>query len=45
MLIGAACGAYVREPAQNRITVPICHLSTFGLMGETKRIYLPSVKR
>lgn len=41
----AACGNYVRQPAQNQLTVPICHLSQFSLFGETKQIFLPLVTR
>lgn len=43
--IDAACGAYDRQPAQNRLSVPICHLSQFGLFGAVKYVYLPAVQR
>ncbi|GIW91555.1 MAG: hypothetical protein KatS3mg109_1987 [Pirellulaceae bacterium] len=41
----AACGPYNRQPAQNRLSVPVCHLSLFGLFGEQEFIYLPVVER
>jgi hypothetical protein len=41
----AACSAYVRQPAQNRISVPICNLSRFGLFGAMEYVYLPAVGR
>jgi peptide/nickel transport system substrate-binding protein len=41
----AACGAYVRDPDLNTITVPVCHLSQFQLGGETLRNYLPTITR
>ncbi|MCB0188370.1 MAG: hypothetical protein KDE31_29070, partial [Caldilineaceae bacterium] len=41
----AACSAYDRQPAQNRLTVSICHLSRFGLFGETQAVFLPLVAR
>lgn len=41
----AACGAYVHQPAQNRISAPICHLSRFGLFGAMEYVYLPAVRR
>lgn len=41
----AACGAYIREPEINTITVPICHFSQFQLGGETFPIYLPAITR
>ncbi|MCE7984073.1 MAG: hypothetical protein DYG89_23105 [Caldilinea sp. CFX5] len=41
----AACGTYDHQPAQNRLTVPICHLSQFGLFGERQALYLPVVRR
>lgn len=41
----AACGAYNRQPTQNQLTVPICHLSQFGLFGERQAVYLPVVRR
>ncbi|MBN1874581.1 MAG: hypothetical protein JXA33_10160, partial [Anaerolineae bacterium] len=29
----AACGDYIRHPAENWLSAPICHLSQFGLFG------------
>lgn len=43
--VDAACGAYDRQPAQNRLSVPVCHLSQFGLFGPMEYIYLPAVRR
>lgn len=43
--IDAACGAYDRQPAQNWLSVPICHLSQFGLFGAVEYVYLPAVRR
>jgi hypothetical protein len=37
---------YVRDPANNRLTVAICHLSQFGLFGAAPYlIYLPKLSR
>ncbi|MEZ4708284.1 MAG: hypothetical protein R3A44_13820 [Caldilineaceae bacterium] len=42
----AACGAYVRQPAQNQLSVPICHLSRFGLFGGGMgQLFLPLIQR
>lgn len=41
----AACGAYIREPEINTITIPVCHFSQFQLGGETLRSYLPTITR
>lgn len=42
----AACGNYVRNPAANRLEVPLCRLSRFALFGEAaQRVYLPLVLR
>ena len=35
---------YIRGPG-NSVSVPICHLSKFGLLGPTHNIYLPLVMR
>lgn len=43
--VDAACGAYDRQPAQNRLSVPVCHLSQFGLFGPMEYLYLPAVRR
>jgi sugar lactone lactonase YvrE len=43
--VDAACGAYDRQPAQNRLSVPVCHLSQFGLFGAMEYLYLPAVRR
>ncbi len=36
---------YVRDPAKRVLSVPICHLSRFALLGPTNRVYLPLVLR
>jgi hypothetical protein len=45
----ADCGwppaAYGRYPDENRLVVPLCHLSRFALAGHTHTIYLPLVRR
>jgi hypothetical protein len=41
----AACGTVAREIEENWLAVPICHLTEFGLLGETRRVYLPLVVR
>lgn len=41
----AACGDYVRDPAANTITIPVCHFSQFELGGETNHVYLPLTTR
>jgi hypothetical protein len=42
----AACGPYDRYPDEDRLSVPICHLSRFALFGSTGyTIYLPLVVR
>ena len=43
--VDAACGDYDRQPTQNRLSVPVCHLSQFGLFGAVKYVYLPAVQR
>ena len=43
--VDAACGAYGRYPAENRLVVPICHLSRFGLFSESYAVFLPLVVR
>jgi len=44
--VDAACGPYDRQPADNRLVVPVCHLSLFGLFGAYPyRTYLPLVVR
>jgi len=43
--LDAACRPYVRNLAENWLSVPICHLSHFALLGEEYRIYLPLVIR
>jgi sugar lactone lactonase YvrE len=37
----AACGPVVRAPNSNQLTVPICHLSRFGLFAPVEQAYLP----
>ena len=41
----AACGLYNRQAAANWLSLPICHLSEFALIGEPYRVYLPLVAR
>lgn len=42
----AGCNPYVRFPAENRLIVPVCHLSRFALFGnEASTVYLPLVVR
>ena len=41
---GAGCGAYQRDPEQNVLSVPVCHLSMFALF-RVSEIYLPSILR
>jgi len=37
--------AYGRYPDENRLVVPLCHLSDFALVGNTHNAYLPLVRR
>jgi len=37
--------SYTRDVVNNVLSVPICHLSEFGLFGPTHRVYLPLVLR
>lgn len=32
---------YVRDPAQNHVTVAVCHLTEFGLFGVRSQVFLP----
>jgi hypothetical protein len=42
----AGCGAVERDLAKNRLSVPICQLSTFGLFGSrAPSLYLPLTVR
>jgi hypothetical protein len=43
--VDAACGPYTRWLADMKLTVPICHLSQFALLGPTNKIYLPLILR
>jgi hypothetical protein len=43
--IDAACGPYLRNPGENWIQVPICHLSQFGLFQSHSRIFLSLITR
>jgi len=36
---------YTRDTVNNVLSVPICHLSKFGLFGPTNNVYLPLVLR
>ena len=36
---------YVRDTSNNVLSVPVCHLSKFGLLGPTHNMYLPLVMR
>jgi hypothetical protein len=39
----AACGPYVRNLVGNWLSVPVCHLSEFALLGQKAFVYLPLV--
>lgn len=41
----AACGPYDRRPAENRLSVAVCHLSEFGLFTQQHVVFLPTVRR
>jgi hypothetical protein len=41
----ATCSLYVRWTDQNRLSVPVCHLSRFALFGKPYKIYLPVMTR
>lgn len=45
--VDADCGAYDRHPQENRLAVPVCHLSSFALFGHSeedeRKLYLPIV--
>jgi len=41
----AACGSYKRHPEGNWLSVPINHLSRFGLFGPIYQVYLPLILR
>lgn len=43
--LDAACGPYVRDLDNNLLSVPICHLSRFALLGEGTAIFLPLISR
>lgn len=47
--IVADCGwppaAYERHPEINELVVPVCHLSRFALVGDTRSVYLPLIQR
>ena len=36
---------YTHDPVNNRVSVSICHLTTFALFGPVKTVYLPIVLR
>jgi hypothetical protein len=41
----AACGAYVRNEAEDWLRAPVCHLSDFGLFEQRLKVFLPLVTR
>jgi hypothetical protein len=47
----AACGDYIRHPAENWLSVPICHLTEFGLFSPEEqssgnnKLFLPLIFR
>ena len=41
----ATCGPVVRNPANDRITVPVCHFSDFALGGTSRSIFIPVTRR
>ena len=43
--VDAACGPFLRDPGENWIQVPICHLGQFGLFEPSLRVYLPLIVR
>lgn len=43
--VDAACGAYVRDPVNHILQVPICHLSTFAVGQQSQLYHLPLVFR
>lgn len=43
--VNAACGPYDFHPAENWLSVPICHASRFALMSSTGTIHLPLIVR
>ncbi len=43
--VDAACGPYIRWLTEQKLSVPICHLSQFALLGPTNKIYLPLILR
>jgi peptide/nickel transport system substrate-binding protein len=43
--VDAACGPYTRDAANNRLQVPVCHLSRFGLGGDSYDVFLPLISR
>ena len=38
-------GEYIRNPEENRLSLPLCELGEFALLGETQNVYLPLVRR
>ena len=36
---------YTRQPGQNKLSVDICHLTPFALLGETEQSFLPILLR
>ena len=38
-------GEYIRNLDENWLSLPVCHLSEFGLMSDTENTYLPMIQR
>ncbi len=38
-------GEYTRNLEEDWLSVPLCHLSEFALLGESNRLYLPLITR
>jgi hypothetical protein len=38
-------GEYTHDPVGNMLTLPLCHLTEFGLFGNPPHIFLPVISR
>jgi Leucine-rich repeat (LRR) protein len=36
-------GEYTRDPSENKLALPLCHLTDFGLFGTPLRIFMPVI--
>ncbi len=41
----AACGDVQHQPDQNRLQVPVCGLSIFGLFGGVDSVFVPLINK